>query len=140
MPDWETIRLRGQVHAVIECGTCGVIHTVPLAMIQEHYNEGGFHDCPNGHRRGWTKEGSEFTRIQRERDRLKQQIAMHKEETERERRYRIAAEKREARLKKRASAGMCPCCNRPFFGLALHMKKKHPDFVAENVVPMKAVS
>ncbi len=32
------------------------------------------------------------------------------------------------RLRNRASAGLCPCCNRTFSQLARHMKSKHPDF------------
>ena len=32
------------------------------------------------------------------------------------------------RLKKRAIAGVCPCCNRTFQQLAAHMAHKHPDY------------
>lgn len=32
------------------------------------------------------------------------------------------------RLKRRVSAGTCPCCKRTFKQLARHMKQKHPDF------------
>lgn len=32
------------------------------------------------------------------------------------------------RLKRRASSGTCPCCNRTFKQLAAHMKIKHPNF------------
>jgi hypothetical protein len=45
------------------------------------------------------------------------------------------------KLKKRTSAGTCPCCTRTFANMAEHMKKQHPDFVAEggaNVVRLKA--
>jgi hypothetical protein len=34
------------------------------------------------------------------------------------------------RLRKRASAGTCPCCNRTFQQLARHMKTQHPEFPA----------
>lgn len=33
-----------------------------------------------------------------------------------------------AKLKKRASAGICPCCNRTVSQMARHMKSKHPEF------------
>jgi len=39
------------------------------------------------------------------------------------------AERETARLKKRASAGVCPCCNRTFVQLARHMKTKHPHAI-----------
>jgi uncharacterized Zn finger protein (UPF0148 family) len=32
------------------------------------------------------------------------------------------------KLQKRASNGVCPCCNRTFKQLAAHMKTKHPEF------------
>jgi hypothetical protein len=35
------------------------------------------------------------------------------------------------RQRKRAQAGICPCCNRSFQQLARHMKTKHPDFRPE---------
>lgn len=37
------------------------------------------------------------------------------------------AERETARLKKRARAGVCPCCNRTFVQLARHIKTKHPE-------------
>lgn len=33
------------------------------------------------------------------------------------------------RMKRRASVGTCPCCQRTFKQLAVHMKIKHPNFV-----------
>jgi len=59
---------------------------------------------------------------------------------ERECSARLAAERDQAeasaraqkghatRLRKRAKAGVCPCCNRTFKQLARHMATKHPDF------------
>ena len=41
------------------------------------------------------------------------------------------AEAAAARLKKRASAGLCPCCNRSVGALERHMRTKHPQWVAE---------
>tara|TARA_Y100000310_G_scaffold338946_1_gene430083 strand:- start:1163 stop:1354 length:192 start_codon:yes stop_codon:yes gene_type:complete len=32
------------------------------------------------------------------------------------------------KLKNRAKAGVCPCCNRTFQNLSRHMETKHPDF------------
>lgn len=44
------------------------------------------------------------------------------------------AERKLATHKKRASAGVCPCCNRTVSQMARHMQAKHPDY---NVVPLK---
>lgn len=35
------------------------------------------------------------------------------------------------KLKKRASAGLCPCCNRHFTNLQRHIASKHPDINKE---------
>jgi len=40
------------------------------------------------------------------------------------------------RMKSRAVAGVCPCCNRTFKQLASHMKHKHPQFVCEKIEPV----
>lgn len=44
-----------------------------------------------------------------------------------------AARGQVTRLKNRAAAGVCPCCNRTFHQLVRHMAAKHPDFAAEPV-------
>ena len=137
--------LNGERHVVTQCGTCAVWHTVPEIVYDCHRREGGFHSCPNGHSRGWSKGTEEIERenIRRERDRLKQDAARLEEEASL---ARVRAEKAEAatkRLKKRASAGTCPCCSRTFANMAEHMKQKHPETLTEGgtkVVPIKRPS
>jgi hypothetical protein len=101
-------------------------------MYESARREGGFWTCPNGHSRGW-RDGADKTEIanlRRERDRIAQQVAQRDDE--------IAAKEREIkRMKKRASAGTCPCCSRSFSDMSTHMRKQHPEFVAENVVRLK---
>lgn len=125
------VELEGQRHVLWQCGTCGVFSTCPEVVYDQHRNEGGYHYCPNGHTWGWAKDGCEREKLRRERDRLKQDAAR----LEDERRAAIAraeqAEQANKRLHKRASAGVCPCCNRTFTNMARHMKTKHP-----NVVPI----
>jgi predicted RNA-binding Zn-ribbon protein involved in translation (DUF1610 family) len=116
----------------LECGNCGVVHAIPTSMYENCRREGGYWTCPNGHSRGW-KDGAEKTEIanlRRERDRLVQSAAQKDDE--------IAAQaKQMKRLKKRAAAGTCPCCSRSFSNMSTHMRKQHPEFVAENVVRLK---
>ena len=117
----------------LQCGNCGVEHAIPTAMYESARKEGGFWTCPNGHSRGW-KDGADKTEIanlRRERDRIAQQVAQRDDE--------IAAKEREIkRMKKRASAGTCPCCTRSFSNMSAHMRKQHPEFVAENVIRLKS--
>lgn len=100
--------------------------------------------CPNGHAQVYIKGDSEETKLRRERDQLKQQIAYHEDMQRQEREAREAAERRAAgykgaatKMKNRIKAGVCPCCNRTFHDLARHIASKHPDI--DNVVEFKAM-
>lgn len=135
-----TVILNGERHTVTQCGTCGVHHTVPELVYETQQREGGFHTCPNGHSRGWKTgaEQKEQEQIRRERDRLKQDAARLEEENRQAwasatalRERADKAEKAAKRLKKRSSAGTCPCCSRTFSNMAEHMKHQHPQFVAD---------
>lgn len=128
-------RFGGQEHVEMQCGTCGVWHAFPMTRYNAARREGGFWTCPNGHSRGWKKgeEQEEINKIRRERDRLLQQSAQKDDEiSQRER--EISSQKRIVnKLKKRASAGTCPCCQRTFSNMAIHMRNQHPDFLKPNL-------
>jgi chromosome segregation ATPase len=111
------------------CGECGIEFDVPDHFYRERKETGGDWYCPNGHIRVFRE--SDVEKLRRERDRLQQRIACVEDE-------KRAAEKQVARLKKRASSGTCPCCQRTFANMSRHMKHKHPEFVADNVVKLKA--
>lgn len=134
------ILISGHRHTIWGCKTCGVIATCPSDLYEERRRSGGFNFCPNGHQWGWTKENSENEKVRLERDRLKQQLAQKDDEIAAQRRMReeteraLSAQKGVAtKLRKRASAGVCPCCTRTFTNMARHMKTKHPTFKAEAV-------
>jgi hypothetical protein len=115
----------------IECGTCGVWHAIPRKMYETSQEEGGFWHCPNGHSRGWGT-GT----IQQERDRLKQKVAQLDDEVASLRRcqieeteLRLKTERKLVASKRRAAAGVCPCCTRTFANVQRHMTTKHPNVV-----------
>lgn len=128
------------------CPICGVNYC--LDKIFDDYRDGGATGddgrplhwyCPNGHRLVYRE--SEADKLRRERDRLRQQIAQRDDEIKALEARRRAAVGQVTQLRKRASAGTCPCCKRTFSNMATHMKRQHPDFVAEQgakVVPIKA--
>ena len=126
----ETILIRNQRHIVDECITCGVFYTCPEVVFIQQRDGGGYHTCPNGHRQGWDKAGSENAQLLRRAQRAEQEEARLAEEVR-------LAEQREARAKaetkrvaKRANAGICQCCNRSFANVERHMRLKHPNIVA----------
>lgn len=134
------VQIEGRPFARIICGECGIEHYVPKAFDDNQQalgSKGGWH-CPNGHSRVYRE--SEADAVRRERDRLKQQLAQKDDEIRAQREHREAAERSAAarkgqitKLRNRASAGVCPCCNRTVSQMARHMASKHPGFKAEEV-------
>lgn len=130
----DTVILHGERHVVNQCGTCAVWHTIPEVKFNSAFAEGGFWHCPNGHERGFRKGQDEIKQeeIRRERDRLKQDAARLQDEVAAERKRAAEAEQKIVQIRRRAAAGVCPCCNRTFLNVQRHMKSKHP-----NVVPLE---
>lgn len=94
--------------------------------------------CPHGHSQCFPAGETEAEKLRRERDQLKQRIAMEQDwrseaeaRAEAERRRAAAFKGQATRLRTRAKAGICPCCNRHFTALERHMATKHPGFQAE---------
>ncbi len=92
--------------------------------------------CPNGHKQYFPLGKSDLEQLQEERDRLIEQRDAANEQARRQRKAKEAAQRsasaykgQTTKLKNRAAAGLCPCCNRSFENLARHMKTKHPDYV-----------
>lgn len=98
--------------------------------------------CPYGHSAHFPAGATEEDKLRRERDRLKQNEARLIEEAREARAIAEKAERATKRLKKRAAAGSCPCCQRSFGNMAAHMRHQHPDWVKEQqtakVVPIRA--
>lgn len=114
----------------LQCGRCGVWHAIPQSMYDTSVEEGGFWHCPNGHSRGFS-EGSIKKQLEKEKRRREWAEAdakRQREQAEENERRRAAQKGATTRLRNRAKAGVCPCCNRTFKQLAAHMANKHPGF------------
>lgn len=122
----------------LTCGGCGITFAIPNSLYQQYVNSGVEICCPNtacpwG---GMVCRETEVKRLQRE-------LTKEKARTERAHKARQWAEKQRdqaeyrrraakgqvTKLRKRAAAGVCPCCNRSFENLRRHMESKHPGFV-----------
>lgn len=117
----------------VSCCNCGIVFGVPDAYVNARRADKAGFFCPNGHRLSFTE--SEADRLRRERDRLQQQLAQRDDEIRRQKSLREITERKVSaakgqvtKLKRRAQAGLCPCCNRTFSNMAAHMKTKHPEF------------
>jgi len=115
-----------------DCCTCGVVFALPNTLLAHKRNNGGQFYCPNGHSLVYAE-----TEVQKLRKRLDQALTRENEQRQRAEAERESAQremrradklaKEAARQKKRASAGVCSCCNRTFANLARHMATKHKD-------------
>lgn len=125
-----------------ECCECGIAFAFPKTLHHTLCNvkPGRNFYCPNGHSQHYVGE-SDKTKLRREQERNRQREVMHEDEKRRLREM-VDAEKRSAaaykgaatRMKNRAKAGVCPCCNRTFQNLARHMASQHPEAETDNVV------
>lgn len=116
---------------MMSCGECGVDFSMPTALFQECKKLGGSKSwyCPNGHSRCFRE--SDIDKMRRERDcAIQEQARLAEQITLKEREIK--------RIKKRASAGVCQCCNRTFANMSRHMKTKHPEVFGENIKKMRA--
>lgn len=125
---------------VMSCPTCHITYAIPASLERAALHWRGSQSngwrlcCPLGHTWWYTGENEE--------DRLRGQLV-----GERERRARLAAERDQLqaseraqrgaatrarnerdRVRTRAAAGVCPCCNRTFQNVARHVASQHPDF------------
>ena len=125
----------------LTCSECGIVYFFPEAWCDRASEKGKSWQCPNGHGQHFT--GATMDSMRRERDRLKQENARLEEVAAF---ARLAAEKAQLetkRIKKRAAAGTCPCCQRTFHNMSEHMKKEHPAFgagIGANVIQLKATT
>lgn len=124
----------------VSCGQCGerfcLLKTTHAALKRSSVT----FFCPWGHQRHYPQGPTEAEKLRQERDRLKQNAAYLEDRVRQEREAREASDRRASaargqvtKLKKRAAAGVCPCCNRQFADLHRHMQTKHKGFLAEEV-------
>lgn len=108
---------------------CGIALAIPRSLYNEANDSGKSIYCPIGHTfvfGGTFKEQLEQERQARQRAERRAQA--NRDLLAAEERSHAATRGHLTRHRKRAEAGVCPCCNRTFQQLARHMKNKHPDF------------
>jgi|SRR5580765_29515 hypothetical protein len=126
--------------AVITCcnDDCGISFAVPQWWKKGKQKTHSRFFCPNGHGQSFVGETDE-EKFRRERDIARQQLARVEQEAADARKNWDKAERETKRLKKRAAMGTCPCCNRSVSQMERHMKTKHPEFIAAQIMPLKVV-
>jgi hypothetical protein len=116
------------------CCNCGMPFAMPEEVkkrLLEEAESGSFY-CPLGHGQHYLGKSLEQQLREARNEAAKERDnAVFWKFEEGKRKREVAAAKREATcLKKRAAAGVCPCCNRSFVQLTRHMTTQHPDYAA----------
>lgn len=118
------------------CPICGVHYAVDELVdnykrsAEKNDKDRGWY-CPNGHYLVYTE--SECDKQRRRAERAEQERARLEDEL-------LLSHQREQKLKRRAAAAVCPCCNRSFSNVSRHIRHMHPTFIAENVIKLKGKS
>jgi ElaB/YqjD/DUF883 family membrane-anchored ribosome-binding protein len=105
------------------CCNCGVAFAMPQDMQERRKN----FFCPVGHQQHYTEE-HETEKLKKQVENLTKREQWAKEEARKANEAASKAEKSLQTLRKRAKAGVCPCCKRTVSQMAKHMAEKHPDF------------
>lgn len=118
---------------VVSCYSCGVRFGIDSRLYRRVVTDAvGSIYCPTcGEKTCW-RESDDQKRIKE----LERKLEWEAKEAARQKAARDEAEASlkatkgvVTRMKRRVSAGTCPCCKRTFKQLSAHMAMKHPDFV-----------
>ena len=111
----------------LQCASCSVTFAIPQKMEEARRQDHQSFSCPNGHSNHYpAKSQAEIYKAKMETEQ-REAAALRERAIVAERAQR-KAEQAISRHKKRAAAGVCPCCNRTVAQLAAHMKSKHAEF------------
>lgn len=122
----------------VDCGVCGITFGLDSSFMAARQKDGKSFYCPNGHFVGWKASNEAETKERRLREEIDAARSLAQREARRRAKaeaqaktaaYRARAAKGQlTKARKRAAAGVCPCCQRTFQNVARHMAGQHPNF------------
>jgi len=122
---------------LVDCGECHVTFGIDADWQKSLKRSGALFYCPNGHHIAYSQ--TENQRLNEEKVTLERRLASAtaraqawQDQARAAERTAIAHKGHATRLRKRAAAGVCPCCQRSFQNVARHMASQHPAFGADS--------
>jgi hypothetical protein len=116
-----------------QCWSCGMPYCVPADFDKRNREKNRNWYCPQGH--DTIVRETEVTKLKKQLEaetaranKWREDAIEREEQTKAEQRQHAATKGLLTKAKKRAAAGVCPCCNRTFEQLARHMKTQHPNY------------
>lgn len=119
-----------ETFVTIECSSCGCTFALTDGFVGALKRSHETFYCPNGHACHWPGK-SDVEKLRDEKLLLQQRLDQANAHAKTWERQAIAAKGQTTKLRKRISAGVCPCCHRTFKQLAAHMTHKHPEYSAK---------
>ena len=110
-----------------ECPDCGVVHGVTADYEDRRRQDHRSFYCPNGHRASYRQENRE-EKLKRQLDYTADRLRDTQYNLLTTKRSKAAAKGQLTKTKRRVANGVCPCCNRTFANLAVHMHGQHPEY------------
>lgn len=108
---------------------CGTPMALPKNLVSNAKENGSSLYCPaTGHKFSWDSENEKLRKLL---DRERSRLTATQDQLRASERQTTALKGQLTKARKRAAAGVCPCCNRSFVQLSRHMKSKHPGFQPE---------
>lgn len=105
---------------------CGVPMALPADAVRNARETGNDLWCPTtGHKMSFRSENAQ---LRKQLDRERARLTAANDQLRASERQTAAAKGQLTKARKRAAAGVCPCCKRSFVQLTRHMASKHPDF------------
>jgi hypothetical protein len=120
--------------ARIVCGVCAGVYSIEERYRKQKETDAGSWTCPYC-KTGWgySRHESDAAKAKRLEEELAAEQQRRRDEASRHDYQRRALRGAATRLRKRAAAGVCPCCNRSFVELARHMATKHPAYAKQDI-------
>lgn len=112
-----------------DCCNCGVMFGFTGELRKQRLADKATFYCPNGHPQSYMGKSmkEQLAEAKRATASAEEEARIQAARANNAERDAAAATREAQRLLKRASAGVCPCCERSFVQLSRHMKTKHPD-------------
>lgn len=128
--------LHSTILETITCYRCGVLFAMPDNLMRRYQETRDTFYCPNGHGQMFTKSTAQKLEEQlaterRRRDSADARAQAALDQADAAERSNRALRGVATKLRKRAAAGVCPCCQRTFQNVQRHMTGQHPDYVEQ---------
>lgn len=113
----------------IHCYKCGIPFAVTTEFDEERLKRRDSFYCPAGHGQVYTGK-SEAQKLREELDRQKQITDAASARASKAEFEAVQVSKAHKKMRDRIVNGVCPCCNRTFQNLLMHMRSEHPEMTA----------